>query len=365
MEITHHMTKTTIYLNAVEFTRAETLLAQHAALKVFAFRYASGVSALRVTNPVGEIIMLPFHGQQIWDAKFYGRRLTMRSMFDEPVNTGDYLSNYGGFLLHCGATAMGNPGPGDTHPLHGELPNAIYQSAELTFGSDESGAYVEVSGRYRHTVAFSHNYVAEPRIRMNENDGRLAMHLAVNNLKATPMDVMYLAHVNFKPVDGAKLIDTASDDPSKVNVRDKFPAFFKTTPEYLNFIKSLQQNPALHREMTKGKTFDPELVMGLAFNSDEQGWAHSMQALPDGSADFISHRPSELPRGVRWITRTPNQDAIGIYLPATAEANGYTAEKAKGNVLSIDAGNSFKCALEFGALDEKAATEMKVKIGKI
>ena len=356
---------TMINLNAVEFNRAETPLAEHGAIKISTLRYASDVAALRITNKVGEIIFLPYHGQQIWDANFYGRRLTMRSMFDEPVNSGDYLSNYGGFLLHCGATAMGNPGLGDTHPLHGELPNAIYQHAELTFGEDEQGAFVEVSGRYRHTVAFTHNYVAEPRIRVNENNGRIAMHLEVKNLKATPMDVMYLAHVNFKPVDGAKLIDTASDDPSKVNVRDKFPEFFKPTAEYLTFIKSLQKRPELHREMTKGKTFDPELVMGLNFKTDKQGWVHSMQALPDGTADFISHRPSELPRGVRWITRTANQDAIGIYLPATAEANGYTAEKAKGNVLSIDAGKCFTCALEFGALDAKDAAKMKSVIAKV
>ncbi len=353
---------TTINLNAVEFNRAETLLAQHGAIKITTLRYASGVAALRITNPVGEIILLPFHGQQIWDAKFNGRRLTMRSMFDEPVNSGDYLSNYGGFLLHCGATAMGNPGTDDTHPLHGELPNAIYQSAELMFGEDEHGAFVEVSGCYRHTVAFTHNYVAKPHIRMNENNGRIALHLEVKNLKATPMDVMYLAHVNFKPIDRSILIDTASDDPSKVNVRDKFPEFFNPTAKYLSFIKSLQKTPELHREMTAGKTFDPELVIGLTFKTDSKGWAHSMQALPDGTADFISHRPTELPRGVRWITRTANQDAIGIYLPATAEADGYKAEKAKGNVLSIDAGKSFTCALEFGALDEKDAAKMKSMI---
>ena len=353
---------TTINLNAVEFGRAETSLAEHGAIKISTLRYASGVAALRITNKVGVIIFLPYHGQQIWDAKFYGRRLTMRSMFDDPTSSTDYLSNYGAFMLHCGATAMGNPGAGDTHPLHGELPNAIYQSAELSFGQDEQGAFVEVSGHYRHTVAFTHNYVATPRIRINENNGRIAMHLEVKNLKATPMDVMYLAHVNFKPVDGSILIDTASDDPSKVNVRDKFPEFFKPTAEYLAFIKTLQKNPKLHRDMTKGKTFDPELVMGLTFKSDAHGWAHSMQALPDGTADFISHRPSELPRGVRWITRTANQDAIGIYLPATAEANGYTAEKAKGNVLSIDAGKSFTCVLEFGALDAKDAAAMKSMI---
>ena len=64
------MSRTTeINLNAVEFGHSETLLARHGALVVTAFRYASGVAALRITNQVGEIILLPFHGQQIWDAK--------------------------------------------------------------------------------------------------------------------------------------------------------------------------------------------------------------------------------------------------------------------------------------------------------
>ena len=353
---------TEINLNAVKFGRAETQLARHGALVATVFRYASGVAALRITNQVGEIILLPFHGQQIWDAKFHGRRLTMRSMFDEPVNTQDYLGNYGGFLLHCGATAMGNPGPKDNHPLHGELPNAKYQQAGLTLGEDENGAFMELVGAYRHTVAFTHNYVAQPALRIPESCGTLYLNLCITNLKHSAMDLMYLAHVNFKPVDGAELIDTASDDPARVRVRDQFPEFFKPTDQYRNFIKTLQGQPALHRKIEKGRAIDPELVMGLSFQTDSEGWAHSMQLLPDGSADFISHRPDQLPKGVRWITRTADQDALGLFLPATAEADGYSAEKAKGNVISVSAGASFNCALRFGALDREAASTLKQKI---
>jgi hypothetical protein len=40
--------------------------------------------------------MLPFQGQQIWDAWFDERRLTMRSMFPEPKPTREYLDTYGG-----------------------------------------------------------------------------------------------------------------------------------------------------------------------------------------------------------------------------------------------------------------------------
>ncbi|GIS11657.1 MAG: hypothetical protein CM15mP115_08080 [Alphaproteobacteria bacterium] len=49
--------------------------------------------------------MLPFKGQQIWRAGFDGRDLTMRSMFDEPVDTQVYLETYGAFMIHCGLAA--------------------------------------------------------------------------------------------------------------------------------------------------------------------------------------------------------------------------------------------------------------------
>ena len=76
-----------------------------------------------------------------------------------------------------------------------------------------------------------------------------------------------------------------------------------------------------------------------------------MQVHPDGAADFVRHRPDELPKGIRWMTRTADQDAIGIVLPATAEPDGYTAEKAKGNVLMLPPDEEWRCTMEFGALD--------------
>jgi Domain of unknown function (DUF4432) len=350
---------TNFNLTAVEFTRAETKLVSHGDIHVSAFSYASGVAALRVCNTVGEIIFLPFHGQQIWDATFYSRRLTMRSMFDEPVNSRNYLENYGGFLLHCGATAMGNPGVGDTHLLHGELPNALYHAANLSFGKDSEGHYIELAGQTRHTVAFAHNHICEPVLRLYEHHARMRMDFSVTNLKADAMDVMYLAHVNFKPVDGGRIVDTVPDEPRFFNIRDKVPEFFKPRLSHTVYVNALKTNPALHRDLTAGLAIDPELVMGLTFKSDADGFAHSMQVLPDGSADFISHKPSELAHGVRWITRTANQDALGLYLPGTAEADGYTAEKAKGHLVSVAAGQIFKCRYEFGALNAKEAAALK------
>ena len=124
-----------------QFGASETIVARYAGLVATAFRYRSGVAALRIRNEEGEIVMLPFQGQQIWDATFLGRSLTMRSMFDEPVETRDYLSNYGAFFIHCGATSMGNPAAEDRHPLHGDLPNAPYANVRLVVGDNADGPF--------------------------------------------------------------------------------------------------------------------------------------------------------------------------------------------------------------------------------
>jgi hypothetical protein len=121
----------TIYLEHAFFGQKEKILANYAGLSAIAFQYDSGVCGLGLKNELGQLVLLPFQGQQIWSAEFGGRNLTMKSMFAEPRPTREYLETYGGFLLHCGATAMGVPSKEDTHPLHGELPNAPFQRAYL------------------------------------------------------------------------------------------------------------------------------------------------------------------------------------------------------------------------------------------
>ena len=111
------------------FTEKKRLFLESGALKAELFLYDSGVAAVQLENGVSELIMLPFQGQQIWSATFGGRNVTMKSMFSQPKPTTDYVQTYGGFLLHCGFTAMGVPTEEDDHPLHGELPNAQFQQA--------------------------------------------------------------------------------------------------------------------------------------------------------------------------------------------------------------------------------------------
>jgi hypothetical protein len=90
-----------------------------------------------------------------------------------------------------------------------------------------------------------------------------------------------------------------------------------------------------------------------------------MQIHPGGAADFISHRPAQLDHGVRWISRTVDQQALGLLLPATAEPEGYSAEKAKGNIKVLPPGGEFHCEMEVGALTPAEAIEMEQAIKNI
>ena len=154
--------QTVIHLSPQLFTEKEKPFIEAGPLSASVFRFETGVCGLRLKNELGQLVLLPYQGQQIWSAEFRGRNLTMKSMFPEPRPNHPYLETYGGFFLHCGFSAMGVPGKDDTHPLHGELPNAQYSQAHLVLGQDENGAYIGMGGRYQHTVAFGCNYVARP-----------------------------------------------------------------------------------------------------------------------------------------------------------------------------------------------------------
>ncbi len=352
--------QTTIHLQPYFFGEAEKKLAEYAGLTASTFRYASGVAGLRLANNLGQVVLLPFQGQQIWLLEFNGRNQTMKSMFDQPRPTSDYLQTYGGFLLHCGATAMGVPAGPDTHPLHGELPNAPYQAAQLLVGQDERGDYLGLTGTYQHTVAFNHNYLARPVVKLYANSSRVPVSMSIRNLKGTAMELMYMAHVNFRPVDNGRLVYSAPCDPEHVRIRSSIPSHVRPAPGYREFLDELAQNPEKHNVLKPGLKFDPEVVFYVDYRADGNGWAFTMQVHPeDGAADFISHRPAQLDHGVRWICRTADQDALGMVLPATAEPEGYSAEKAKGNIKVLPAGGEFFCEMEVGALNPAETNEME------
>ena len=359
------ITQSKIHLAPQFFTEVQKPLVECGSLSASIFRFSSGVCAVRLANELGSLVMLPFQGQQIWSAEFNGRNLTMKSMFTEPHPGVPFLETFGGFMQHCGATAMGGPSAKDTHPLHGELPNAPYQAAFLVTGEDARGAYIGLGGQYRHTVAFSYNYLAEPLVKLYAGSTLFDVELAVTNLKNSPMELMYLAHVNFKPIDNSRLAYSAICNPEHVRVRSSIPSHIKPLPGYAEFLQDLSRNPAKHHQLKPELLFDPEVAIFIDYLAGEDGWAHSLQIHPDGAADYVSHRPDQLPRATRWICRTPDQDSIAIVEPGTAEPEGYLAEKAKGNLKVLPPKGVFHHQLKVGALTPEEARRVEQKISRI
>lgn len=353
-----------IELDERTFDTSEKLLAKAGSFRVSAFRYSSGVAALRVQNGAGTAILLPFQGQQVWDAEFLRRRLTMHSMFDEPQPTRDYLRTYGAFFIHCGGTSMGNPAPEDTHPLHGELPNIPYPEASLILGEDDAGAYLELAGTARDTQAFHHDFVVRPALRLYESATSFHARVEVENRAGKPMPFLYLAHINFRPADGGALIDTVRDD--RADTVTRIPQLDAgARAEVRAYHDAIAADPSSHRLLRAGVPVEPELVMTMKAAAGADGWTHAMHRHPDGTSDFVSYRPDELPYAVRWMVRDKDQDALGLVLPATAPPDGFAAAKRNGQIVWIEPGGSFRTQMRFGALDRAATDDLSGVIDSI
>jgi galactose mutarotase-like enzyme len=345
-----------IDLKTVHFGEKERVLADGAGFRVSAFKYDSGIAALRVKNRRGEMIVLPFKGHQIWRLVMDGRDLTMKSMFEEPVANVPYLETYGAFFIHCGATAIGPAEAGDTRGLHGELPNAPYQKGWVEI--DEAAGTCAVVGTYEYTVAFSYHYLATSTHVMRADDTLIDVSLNVENLKKTPMDLMYLAHANFRPVDNGELFYTSKQDAKSVRPRLSIPPHITPKPGYPEFLQELAKNPKLHHVLKPELAFDPEVAMMIDMLRDEDGFAHALLKRPDGTADYMRYQPAQCGQCVRWICRTPDQDAIGIAFPATSGVEGFAAEKKKGLYAVVAGGESWRVDMRMGVLsvDETATT---------
>jgi hypothetical protein len=186
--------------------------------------------------------------------------------------------------------------------------------------------------------------------------------MSIKNLKSSPMELMYLAHINFLPVDNAKIVDTALEGIDNLRVTHIFKNLYETDGGYRQMIDRFIKDPEKHRTFTPGGVIDPEIVFAVNPLGDKDGWASSMQIHPDGGADFVRHRPAEFPHSVRWICRSAEQGALGLLLPSTAEPGGYLAERAKGNLQIVNAKSEAHFAYECGALDASDAMKLSKEI---
>ncbi len=350
------------------FDREPSEFITYGEIKVTAFKYPSGIEALRVENSKGYFIILPFHGQQIWNFTFGGHDLSMQTTIKEPVYSDKYLGNYGGFLYHCGVSAFGAPQVEDTHPQHGEIPNIGYNEAYIICDEDEKGKYVSIGGVLDYDIAFVRKYRFNPECRIYEAASTIRVDVSIENMKNTPMEYMYLCHINFAPIDGAKLIYSAKRDAEHIKVHKIIsPDLPKTKGEKLkSFMDKVQENPALHDMVgVEGECYDPEICFAIEYTGDESNRAYTMQYKEGEGACYVSHPVDALPVGVRWISRTSDEQAMGMVLPATSEHLGYLDSKRKGYVKELGPKEKISFYIETGYLDNSDSEVIIERINEI
>ena len=280
----------------------------------------------------------------------------MKTTFDEPVPTTEYLKTYGGFLLHCGANAFGSPQKEDNHPQHGELPNAAYNEAYLECDDD----YMAVGGCVEYNVSFTKRYKFLPECKLEKDATVLKVSAELKNIRHAPMEYMYLCHINFKPVDGAELIYSADYKDIKIH------RGANASEELSQYLDKLEKAPEIHHKVgDEGQVYDPELCFTVnRYIGDENRVAHTMQYTENG-AFYASHSVDTLPLAIRWISRTGDEDSMGMVLPSTAEHFGYTYAKRNNQIRILPAMKSVKFSIEAGYLEKAQAEEMKNKFQKM
>jgi len=327
----------------------------HGKFKIQLLKYGSGVEALEVENDKCSFIFTPFKGQQIWHFKVNGEEISMQTTVKEPQNTMVYLENYGGFLYHCGVISFGDSDA--LHPQHGEIPNAEYDRAYICLGEDSIGKYICLGGELNHETAFVRKYRFSPEIKIYENSSLFRINVKIENLRAYPMEYMYLCHINFKPIDGAKLIYSAKQDLEHIKIYKS-----KGSKKLYEYFEKLEKDiSAMNNVGAEGQCYDPRICFGINYESDENGRAYTMQYTNDGAC-YVSHPVNILTNGVRWISRTNNEEAMGMVLPATAEHLGYENAKNKGQLKVLDSNETLEFYVEAGYIGKEEAEKVKEKI---
>lgn len=357
-----------IYLYERYFTEGESEIFKSGELSASLFTYSTGVKAVKIKNSLGSFTVLPYMGQMIWRADFLGYEMTMKTIFDEPFPAHEvFHETYGGFLMHCGLTAMGNPTAEDTHTPHGELPICKYNSAWLVAGEDDGGEYIGISGVYTHKRCYDKNYDFSPLLKLYKGKTYIDIEVSFVNNKDVPLEYYYLCHINHRPVDGAVLSYTA--DRKKIKVHHEVPEdyFSKSDADATNaYLNELDKNPGIMDKVgAAGQSYRPEIVFYCQYDADENGDAYTMQKNPDGTATFVIHKPSELPYGVRWISRTEDEDTMGMVLPATSEHLGKLYCQRNNQQRYLNKGETVTYHMRTGYLNKEDAAKMEEKIKKL
>jgi hypothetical protein len=352
-----------ITLRRSSFDVKERNAVRYGDLEASLFRYDTGIEAIRLSNGRGNVVVLPYMGQIVWTATFDGVDLAMQSMYREPRPAKVIVETYGCLAYHAGLLRNGVPTTQDSHALHGEMPCADMQEAGIACGSDARGDWIAVTGLYEYAMGFGAHYRATPRVVLRAGEAGCDIVMAVENLSASPMDLMYLCHVNFAFAEGGRIVQSVPFTPDHVVTRTAIPGHVTPTPDYRALLDELAKNPARMERLDEPQRYDPEQVFYIkGAKADAQGLVHFMMQRREGDGFTIAWDLKSMPHVIRWVLANSDQRVAAFAMPATCEPEGYLAEKRKGNVRSLAGGAKVSFETHVGYVDAANAAKIAKSI---
>lgn len=193
------------------------------------------------------------------------------------------------------------------------------------------------------------------------------MHIDIHNRRGRELDYFFMCHMNWLAVDGARMVYSAKKD--KEHIVPDPPELEGNSPRaqrMREFGQKVIEDPTIVDHLdSKSQCFDPEMCINIKYESDQNGWAHAMQVMPEGDACYVGFRTKELPYALRWYCRTADEDGVGIALPTTGtnRSTSYQREHGYYNTLAPGAHESIR--FDFGYLDPKKVETMESHIENI
>ena len=133
--------------------------------------------------------------------------------------------------------------------------------------------------------------------------------------------------------------------------------------EFNRYLDALDKDPGIMDKIgAEGQCYRPEIVFYAQYSADAEGNAYTMQYNENGPSTFVIHRPEELPFGIRWISRTEDEDTLGMVLPATSEHLGKLYCQRNGQSKFLAKGETVTYHMQTGLLNRDEADALRAKI---
>jgi hypothetical protein len=252
-------------------------------------------------------------------------------MYYDPLGTNWLRSFGGGLLTGCGLTSAGSPGEdeGEVLGLHGRLSNLPAQRVRVDEIWQEDECSFAVEGEMKQVRVFGENLHLKRRITTGLGSNTIAIHDVIKNHGTTASPLMFLYHINL----GFPLLDENVELAAKAHPVEARDAIAETgVKEWMRF-----QPP------TPGYQ---EQVFYHDLPADENGWAaievvNRARHLQLG----VRFQKETLPNLVQWKMMGQGTYVLGLE-PANCHVSGRSAERARGSLQFLQAGESREFRVE-------------------